>query len=59
MVMSRGIVGTKGDIPTVASPIHKQRYDLRDGRGIDDPAVTLPAYPVRVLADGMVQVLAG
>ncbi len=30
-VMSRGIVGSRGDAPTVASPLHKQVYDLRSG----------------------------
>lgn len=30
-VISRGIVGTKGDVPTVASPMHKQVFDLRTG----------------------------
>ena len=31
-VLSRGIVGTRGDAPTVASPMHKQVFDLRTGR---------------------------
>ncbi len=31
-VMSRGIVGSRGGVPTVASPLHKQVYDLRTGR---------------------------
>ena len=31
-VLSRGIVGTRGDAPTVASPMHKQVYDLRTRR---------------------------
>ena len=55
MVMGRGIVGTKGDIPKIASPLYKQSYDLRSGQCLDDPSVTLPVYPVRV-ADGFVQV---
>ena len=37
-VMSRGIVGTRSDIPTVASPLHKQVYDLRTGECLDAPA---------------------
>jgi len=55
MVMGRGIVGTKGDIPKIASPLYKQSYDLRSGQCLDDSTVTLPVYPVRV-ADGFVQV---
>ena len=59
MVMARGLVGSKGDIPFVASPIYKQRYDLRTGQGIDDAAVKLSAYPVRVTDDGVVHVASG
>lgn len=54
-VMSRGIVGSRGEVPKVASPMYKQSFDLRTGRCLDDPAVTIPVYPVRVL-DGRVQV---
>lgn len=34
-VMSRGIVGTRDDAPTVASPLHKQVFDLRTGLCLD------------------------
>lgn len=54
-VMSRGIVGTRGDTPTIASPLHKQVYDLRTGECLDIPGVTLPTYPVRC-TDGLVEV---
>jgi nitrite reductase (NADH) small subunit len=57
-VLARGIVGTRGDVPTVASPLHKQVFDLRSGACLDDPAVAVPAYPVRVRA-GLVEVVAG
>jgi nitrite reductase (NADH) small subunit len=57
-VLSRGIVGTRGDIPTVASPMHKQVFDLRTGGCLDDPAVAVPVYAVRSRA-GLVEVLAG
>ena len=30
-VLARGIVGTRGDVPFVASPMHKQAFDLRTG----------------------------
>jgi nitrite reductase (NADH) small subunit len=56
-VMSRGIVGTRGGRPVVASPMHKQAYDLDTGVCLDDPAAALPVYPARV-RDGMVEVLA-
>jgi len=47
-VLSRGIVGDLGGAPVVASPMHKQRFDLRTGACVDDPTVTVPVYPVRV-----------
>jgi nitrite reductase (NADH) small subunit len=34
-VMSRGIVGTRGDRPTLASPMYKQVFDLRTGQCLD------------------------
>ena len=54
-VMSRGIVGSRGDIPTVASPMFKQVFDLRTGACLDDPDVSLPVYPVEIV-DGQVVV---
>jgi len=54
-VLARGIVGTRGDAPFVASPMHKQAFDLRTGQCLDDPNVSVPAYDVRVV-DGVVQV---
>ena len=54
-VLSRGIVGTRGDVPFVASPMHKQAFDLRTGVCLDDASQTVPTYPVRVV-DGVVLV---
>jgi NAD(P)H-dependent nitrite reductase small subunit len=34
-VMSRGIVGSRGTTPTVASPLLKQVFDLRTGRCLE------------------------
>jgi nitrite reductase (NADH) small subunit len=48
-VMSRGIVGSRGDVPTVASPMFKQVFDLRTGVCLDDPEVSVPVYPVDVV----------
>ncbi|KQQ42682.1 MULTISPECIES: nitrite reductase small subunit NirD [unclassified Nocardioides] len=47
-VLARGIVGTRGEVPCVASPLHKQAYDLRTGQCLDDAAVRVPTYDVRV-----------
>jgi len=49
-VLSRGIVGSRGDIPKVASPIYKQSFDLRTGQCLDDPAVGVAVFPVNVSA---------
>ncbi len=54
-VMSRGIVGSRGDRDVVASPMHKQSFDLRTGRCLDDDDTALTVYAVRVRA-GMVEV---
>jgi nitrite reductase (NADH) small subunit len=54
-VLSRGIVGDRGGVPMVASPVYKQAFSLVDGRCLDDPAVAVPSYPVRVV-DGWLQV---
>ncbi|WP_084958308.1 nitrite reductase small subunit NirD [Thermoactinospora rubra] len=56
-VLSRGIVGTRGSEPTVASPMHKQVFSLVTGVCLDDPAVSVPTYPVRV-REGRVEVSA-
>jgi len=57
-VLSRGIVGTRGDIPTVASPLHKQVFDLRTGACLDDQTVSVPVFAVRE-RDGQVEVGTG
>ena len=54
-VMARGIVGSRGDVHTVASPLHKQVYDLRTGACLDVPGVAVPTYRVRC-RDGLVEV---
>jgi NAD(P)H-dependent nitrite reductase small subunit len=58
-VLSRGIVGTRTvageEVPFVASPLLKQPFDLRTGACLDDPAVVVPTYDVRV-DDGIVLV---
>jgi nitrite reductase (NADH) small subunit len=57
-VMSRGIVGSRGDAPTVASPMYKQVFDLDTGRCLDDPEVALGVFGVEV-RDGVVHVGSG
>lgn len=47
-VLSRGLVGDAGGEPVVASPLYKQRYALMDGRCLDDPALSVACWPVRL-----------
>ncbi|GAA1564905.1 nitrite reductase small subunit NirD [Actinomadura kijaniata] len=55
-VISRGILGTRGGAPTVASPMYKQVFDLRTGVCLDDPGVALPTFPIRRTAEDRVEV---
>ena len=48
-VLARGIVGDKGGIPRLASPVYKQGFDLRTGACFDDPGVRVAVYPVTVV----------
>ena len=54
-VLSRGIVGDlKGQL-VVASPIYKQHFNLHTGQCLEDEAVAVRTFPVRVV-HGHVQV---
>ncbi|GGA59669.1 uroporphyrinogen-III C-methyltransferase [Pseudoclavibacter endophyticus] len=52
MVLSRGLVGEKrveGEtVPTIASPLHKDVFDLRTGRCFTSPELRLPIWRARV-----------
>lgn len=57
-IMSRGIVGDRQGVPTVASPMYKQVFDLRTGACLDTQGKepqALGVYPVAV-DDGVVLV---
>lgn len=54
-VLSRGIVGDRSGVPTIASPMFKQAFDLTTGRCLDDDSVSIPVYPVQV-RDGRVEI---
>jgi nitrite reductase (NADH) small subunit len=49
-VLSRGIVGSRGERPTIASPLHKEVYDLQTGECYSAAEYSLRCYPVRVEA---------
>jgi nitrite reductase (NADH) small subunit len=54
-VLSRGIVGSRAGRPTVASPLHKQVFDLATGVCLDDESVAVPVHEIRARA-GMIEV---
>jgi nitrite reductase (NADH) small subunit len=54
-VIARGIVGDRGGVPKIASPIFKQNFNLHTGECLDDPNVRLPSYRTRV-RDGRVAI---
>ena len=56
-VLARGLVGDRGGVATVASPIFKQRFALASGVCLDDPSVSVPTYACRV-RDGVVEISA-
>jgi nitrite reductase (NADH) small subunit len=46
-VLARGLLGSAGGRPFVASPLLKQRFDLESGRCLDDDEVAVATYEVR------------
>lgn len=60
-VISRGIVGSRGDRPTVASPMYKQIFDLRSGTCVETRGkehCRLQVWPVRA-GDGQLYLQRG
>ncbi|MGW4306172.1 nitrite reductase small subunit NirD [Streptomyces californicus] len=47
-VLARGLLGSAGGRPFVASPMLKQRFDLTTGACLDDEDVSVPVFAVRV-----------
>jgi len=62
-VISRGIVGTRDDVPIVASPMYKQVFDLRTGVCLDAQGkepIALRTWPVSIVdGDVLVKVEGG
>jgi nitrite reductase (NADH) small subunit len=51
-VLSRGLTGSHRGRPYVASPLLKQRFDLRTGECLDDATVRVRTYAVRAEPTG-------
>lgn len=54
-VMARGILGSRGDVQIVTSPMLKHSFSLETGKAVDDPDASLPTFATRVV-DGLIQV---
>lgn len=48
-VLARGLVGDLGGISVVASPVYKNHYALATGVCLEEEALRVPVYAVRVL----------
>ncbi|MGV3591551.1 MAG: nitrite reductase small subunit NirD [Gammaproteobacteria bacterium] len=48
-VLSRGIIGSLGNRIVVASPLYKQHFCLESGQCLEDPNVSVKAWPARVV----------
>jgi len=49
-VMARGIVGSRDGRATVASPLHKQVYDLQTGECLSHSGLAVPVFDTRITA---------
>lgn len=50
-VIGRGLVGSLGGDLVIASPLYKQHYRLEDGTCLEDDALRLRTWPVRLAGD--------
>lgn len=56
-VLSRGLVGSRGGVAVVQSPLKKEAYSLETGLCLDKDGYSVPVYPVRRNPDsGIVEV---
>jgi nitrite reductase (NADH) small subunit len=47
-VLYRGLLGSVKDAKVIISPLYKQRYCLESGQCLDNDAIKLIVYPVRI-----------
>ncbi|WP_282373216.1 nitrite reductase small subunit NirD [Pseudomonas sp. PS02290] len=50
-VIGRGLIGSLGGDLVIASPLYKQHYRLKDGTCLEDAALRLRTWPVRLVGD--------
>lgn len=54
-VIARGIVGDRGGVPKITSPIYKQSFCLESGECLEDKNIRLAVFPTRVW-NGRIQI---
>lgn len=50
-VLSRGIIGSQGDVPKVACPLHKKTFSLESGECLSGDEMSVKVFPVKVIDD--------
>jgi nitrite reductase (NADH) large subunit len=50
-VLSRGIIGSQGEIPKVACPLHNKTFSLQSGECLTGDEMSVKVFPVRVVGD--------
>jgi len=50
-VLSRGIIGTAGNEPKVACPLHKKPFSLETGQSLSGEPYSLKIFPVKIESD--------
>ncbi len=54
-VIARGILGSRGARPTIASPLHKEVYDLETGQCLSATGLRIDTFGTRIV-DGVIEV---
>jgi nitrite reductase (NADH) large subunit len=50
-VLARGIVGTQGEAPKVACPLHKKAFSLESGECVSGEDFSVKIFPVKIVGD--------
>jgi nitrite reductase (NADH) large subunit len=50
-VLSRGIIGSQGEVPKVACPLHKKAFSLASGECLSGDELSVKVFPVKVVDD--------
>lgn len=48
MALSRGMIGSQGDVPKVACPFHKKTFSLVTGECMSGDECAIKTYPVKI-----------